>query len=297
MLLRHMNGEAIYINLTVLPLHDNIKISSFIYKKHDSNMLYRIIILGLLMSFTSCIPYKDLVLFRRAETPLPNIEPLSSLNKVDLTIQPDDVLSITVSCYDAQLAVPFNLVDTRQAANTQANSPLVTYLVDSKGDIEYPVLGRIHVGKKTIIEIRDTLYAKIKPYIKEPSINIKRVNFRISVLGEVAKPSFFNISSERVTLLEALGMAGDLTPYSDRQRIMVVREENGKMVFGRVDLQSTDFFTSPYYYLHQNDVVYVDPKKNKKGTVSDPAAKYVTWGSAALSAISTIITVLILVKR
>lgn len=260
-------------------------------------MFYRIILLAFVLSTTSCIPYKDLVLFRRAETPLPYIEPLSSLSKIDLTIQPDDVLSITVSCYDAQLAVPFNLIDTRQAGATQANSPLVTYLVDSKGDIEYPVLGRIHVGKKTIIEIRDTLYAKIKPYIKEPSINIKRVNFRITVLGEVAKPSSFSIASERITLLEALGMAGDLTPYSDRQRIMVVREENGKMVFGRVDLQTTDFFTSPYYYLHQNDVVYVDPKKNKKGTVNDPAAKYISWGAAALSAISAIVTVIILAKR
>jgi polysaccharide biosynthesis/export protein len=260
-------------------------------------MLNRIILFAFLLSVTSCIPYKDLVMFRRTETPLPYIEPLSSLNKVDLTIQPDDMLSITVSCYDPQLAVPFNLVDTRQAGNTQANSPLVTYLVDSKGDIEYPVLGRIHVGKKTIIEIRDTLYAKIKPYIKEPSINIKRVNFRISVLGEVAKPSFFNINSERITLLEALGMAGDMTPYSDRQRVMVVREENGKMVFGRVDLQSTDFFTSPYYYLHQNDVVYVDPKKNKKGTVNDPAAKYINWGTAALSAVSAVLTVIILSKR
>lgn len=260
-------------------------------------MFYRFLLFGLVLSITSCIPYKDLVLFRRAETPLPYIEPLSSLNKVDLTIQPDDVLSITVSCYDAQLAVPFNLIDTRQAGATQANSPLVTYLVNSKGDIEYPVLGRIHVGKKTIIEIRDTLYARIKPYIKEPSINIKRVNFRITVLGEVAKPSSFSIATERVTLLEALGMAGDLTPYSDRQRIMVVREENGKMVFGRVDLQASDFFTSPYYYLHQNDVVYVDPKKNKKGTVSDPAAKYISWGTAALSAISTVITVIILAKK
>ena len=155
---------------------------------------------------------------RRSEKPLPNIDPLSTLSKYDQTIQPDDALSITVSCYDAALAAPFNLIDPRQAGNMPTNSPLASYLVDSKGDIEFPVLGRIHVGRKTIIEIRDTLYKKIKPYIKEPSINIRRINFRITVLGEVARPGSFSINSERITVLEALGLAGDMTPYSDRQR-------------------------------------------------------------------------------
>ena len=260
-------------------------------------MLKQIFLFAFLLSITSCIPYKDLVLFRRSEKPLPNIDPLSTLSKYDQTIQPDDALSITVSCYDAALAAPFNLIDPRQAGNMPTNSPLASYLVDSKGDIEFPVLGRIHVGRKTIIEIRDTLYKKIKPYIKEPSINIRRINFRITVLGEVARPGSFNINSERITVLEALGLAGDMTPYSDRQRVMVQRDENGKVIFGRVDLQSTDFFTSPFYLLHQNDVIYVDPKKNKKATVVDPAAKYLTLGTAVLSALSTIVAIFALTRR
>ena len=260
-------------------------------------MLKQIILFAFLLSITSCIPYKDLVLFRRSEKPLPNIDPLSTLSKYDQTIQPDDALSITVSCYDAALAAPFNLIDPRQAGNMPTNSPLASYLVDSKGDIEFPVLGRIHVGRKTIIEIRDTLYKKIKPYIKEPSINIRRINFRITVLGEVARPGSFSINSERITVLEALGLAGDMTPYSDRQRVMVQRDENGKVIFGRVDLQSTDFFTSPFYLLHQNDVIYVDPKKNKKATVVDPASKYLTLGTAVLSALSTIVAIFALTRK
>ena len=260
-------------------------------------MIQRILFSVLLFSLSSCTTYKDLVLFRKSETPLPEIAPLSALSKIDLTIQPDDALSITVNCYDPQLAAPFNLIDSRNSGNTQANSALVSYLVDGTGSIEFPVLGKIQVAKKTIAQVRDTLYKKIKPYIKDPTINIRRVNFRITVLGEVSKPTSFNVLSERITILEALGLAGDLTPYSDRERVMVIREENGKMVFGRVDLQSTDFFTSPYYYLHQNDVVYVDPKKNKKATVSDNASKYVSWGTAVLSAISTIVTILVLVKK
>ena len=260
-------------------------------------MLKQIFLFSFLLSITSCITYKDLVLFRRSEKPLPNIDPLSTLSKYDQTIQPDDALSITVSCYDAALAAPFNLIDPRQAGNLPTNSPLASYLVDSKGDIEFPVLGRIHVGRKTIIEIRDTLYKKIKPYIKEPSINIRRINFRITVLGEVARPGSFSINSERITVLEALGLAGDMTPYSDRQRVMVQRDENGKVIFGRVDLQSTDFFTSPFYLLHQNDVIYVDPKKNKKATVVDPVSKYLTLGTAVLSALSTIVAIFALTKR
>jgi polysaccharide biosynthesis/export protein len=260
-------------------------------------MIRRFLLYFLIFSMTSCVPYKDLVLFRQGDAPITNLEQISTLSKVDLTIQPNDILTITVSCYDPILAAPFNLIDSRQASNVDPNSPLVSYLVDSNGSIEYPVFGKIQVAKKTISQLRDTLTKRIKPYIKEPIINIRRVNFRVTVLGEVSKPSSFNVPSERITILEAIGMAGDLTPHSDRQRVIIVREENGKMTFGKVNLQSTDFFTSPYYYLRQNDVVYIDPKKNKTATVNDPASKYVSWGTAVFSAISTVVTVIILLKR
>jgi polysaccharide export outer membrane protein len=183
------------------------------------------------------------------------------------------------------------------AGNILSDSPIASFVVDSNGDIDYPVLGKIRVAKKTLPQIRDTLIKRIKPYIKDPSINIRRVNFRITVLGEVVKPGSFNINSERVTVLEALGLAGDLTPHSDRQRVMVIREENGKTTFQKLNLQSADFIRSPYYYLHQNDVVYVDPKKNKKGGVNDPANKYISWSAAAFSAISTVVAILFLVRN
>lgn len=237
-----------------------------------------------------------MVLFRSDKNAIPNIDPLSSLAKPDLTIQPNDILTIVVSCYDPALAIPFNMIDIKQSANVDPNSPLTGYLVDNNGAIEFPVLGRLQVAKKTIGQLRDTLVKKIKPYIKDPVVNIRRVNFRVTVLGEVAQPGSFHIPSERITLLEALGRAGDMTPHSDRQRVTIVREENGKMTFGRVNLQSSDFFTSPYYYLRQNDVVYIDPKKSKRASVNEPGDKYVSWGTAVFSAISTIVTVLILLK-
>ena len=260
-------------------------------------MIYRIILFSLLFSITSCIPYKDLILFRNNEVPLPDLAPINTPKNIDLVIQPDDALSITVSSLDPQLAVPFNLVDTRSMGYVQPGAQLVSFLVDSKGNIDYPVLGKINVSNKTIPQLRDTLVVKLQPYIKDPSINIRRVNFRVSVLGEVTRPGTFNISSERIALLEAIGMAGDMTPHSDRQRVLVVRESDGKTTFGKIDLQSPDFFNSPYYFLRQNDVVYIDPKKNKRGSVNDPASKYITWGAAGLSAISTIATIIALLRK
>jgi polysaccharide biosynthesis/export protein len=260
-------------------------------------MIYRFIVLCLISSLTSCIPYRDLILFRKGESSLPEMPPINVAKNTDVAIQPNDALSITVSCLDPQLAAPFNLIDTRTSSQIAADSPLASFLVDSNGDINYPVLGKIQTTKKTIAQLRDTLTAKLKPYIKEPSINIRRVNFKITVLGEVNKAGSFSIPSERITILEAIGLAGDFTAYSDRQRVLVVREENGKVTSIKIDLQTPDFFNSPYYFLHPNDVVYIDPKKGKTGTVNDPVNKYVTWGSAAFSAIAAVATAILLLRQ
>jgi polysaccharide biosynthesis/export protein len=258
-----------------------------------------LILLLIIISITSCTPYKDMVLFRRAETPLTDLQPLSNYAKPELTIQNDDALYIVVSCYcKPELIAPFNLVNPIVASNVQASSPVASFLVDNKGEIDFPVLGKLQVARKTIAQVKDTLYKKIKPYITDPSltINIRRVNFRITVMGEVNKAGTFNINSERVTLLEALGMAGDLTAYSDRERITIIREVNGKTTYGKVNMQTSDFISSPYFYLYQNDVVYVDPKKSKRAVVQEPADKYLARGSAILAGISTFVTFLIFFK-
>jgi polysaccharide biosynthesis/export protein len=259
-------------------------------------MIYRFIVLCFIISTTSCIPYRDLVLFRKSESSLPEIQPTTVARNADVAIQPNDALSITVSCLDPQLAAPFNLIDARNSSQIAADSPLASFLVDGNGDISYPVLGKIQVAKKTITQLRDSLIIKLRPYIKEPSINIRRVNFKITVLGEVTKAGSFSIPSERITILEAIGLAGDFTPYSDRQRVLVVREEYGKVTSVKIDLQTSDFFNSPYYFLHPNDVVYVDPKKGKTGVVNDPANKYVSWGAAAFSAIAAVATAILLLR-
>jgi polysaccharide biosynthesis/export protein len=260
-------------------------------------MRYHIFLFCLILSATSCIPYKDLVMFRKDEKPLPDLPAISSSKNPDLLIQPNDALSITVNALDPQLAAPFNLVDMRSGSAIQANSPLISFLVDSNGEIDYPVLGKIKVEKLTIPQLRELLTKRIKAYIKEPTVNIRRVNFKITVMGEVSKPGTFEINSERITILEALGLAGDMTQHSDRQRVMVIREENGKVTTQKIDLQSSTFFNSPYYYLRQNDVVYVDPKKSKKGSVSDPANKYVNWIVAGFSAVAAVLSVVAILRN
>jgi polysaccharide biosynthesis/export protein len=255
------------------------------------------LLFAFLLSVCSCVPYKDMVLFRKNDKPAPEIAPTTVAKNADWMILPNDALSITVACLDPSVAEPFNLVDKRNSAQPTADSPLTSYLVDANGDINFPILGKIQVAKRTIPQLRDTLLAKLKPYIKDPSVLIRRVNFHVTVMGEVAKAGTFTVTSERVTILEAIGMAGDFTSYSDRQRVMVVREENGKVTTAKIDLQSTEFFTSPYYFLHQNDVVYVDPKKHKTGNVNDPANKYITWGTATFSAVAAVATVFLLLNR
>jgi polysaccharide biosynthesis/export protein len=274
----------------------SLALTSNTQEKTYSLMIYRFIALCLMLSTVSCVPYRDLILFRKGESTLPEIQPTTVSKNTDVAIQPNDALSITVSCLDPQLAAPFNLIDTRTSTVIVADSPLASFLVDSNGDINYPVLGKIQATKKTIAQLRDTLTAKLRPYIKDPSINIRRVNFKITVLGEVTKAGSFSVPSERITILEAIGLAGDFTSYSDRQRVLVVREENGKVISVKIDLQTPDFFNSPFYFLHPNDVVYIDPKKGKTGTVNDPASKFVSWGSAAFSAIAAIATAILLLR-
>ncbi len=269
----------------------------FLQDKTYFLMISRFIAFCLLLSLASCMPYRDIVLFRKADKPMPEIMPLTVPKNIDLPIQPNDALSITVSSLEPQLAAPFNLVDMRIAGQIPVESPLSSFLVDSNGDMSYPVLGKIQVAKKTIAQLRELLIDKLKPYIKDPSVNIRRVNFKVTVLGEVVKAGAFTITSERVTILEAIGLAGDFTPYSDRQRVLVVREENGKVTSMKIDLQTTDFFNSPYYFLHPNDVVYVDPKKSKKVNINDPASKIISWISAGFSAVTAIATAILLLRK
>lgn len=195
-------------------------------------------------------------------------------NRLDIKIQPNDMLSILVNCKDVELAQIFNLpvVSYRYSAKGAAEGGsgvegILGYLVNEDGTIDFPQLGTIHVAGMTRSEL--TTYIKDQlshnGLMKDPIVTIQFLNFKVSVLGEVDRPGTFNVGSERITLFDALSQAGDLTIYGRRDNIKVIREKNGKCIIGSIDLRSDSILKSPYYYLQQNDVVYVEPNKAKSG--------------------------------
>jgi polysaccharide export outer membrane protein len=179
-------------------------------------------------------------------------------------IQPDDVLYIFVSADDAESAVPFNMQSESGAGISGGNvvsQIKQQYLVDNKGNIKFPIIGELKMSGLTRLEAIALLAEKIKPYINDPIIYFRIINFKVTVLGEVKVPGAISIDSERITLLEALGKAGDLTIKGKRENIKVIREIDGATTINEIDITKTDFINSPYYYLAQNDVVYVEPNK------------------------------------
>jgi polysaccharide export outer membrane protein len=210
-------------------------------------------------------------------------------------IQPDDVLSIIVSSENPEVAAPYNLKSVAVQNATEiipVNDAFQAYIVDNNGAIQFPMLGSVVLGGLTKTEAVDKLKSILKDHVKDAIINMRILNFKVSVLGEVARPGTFNIKSERITLLEALSMAGDLTVYGKRKNIMVIRENKGVKTTQRIDLTNTDFLNSPYYYLAQNDVVYVEPNKTKvNSSVVGPNL------TVAISAVSLLVTILAITIR
>lgn len=186
----------------------------------------------------------------------------------DAKIQPKDLLTITVSSEDVESAIPFNLtVGTLQTAARYVTSQptLQTYLVDNAGFIDFPTLGLLHVGGMTKTEAETMIKEKLRKNFKnDPIVNVRMVNYKISVLGEVARPNTYTISNEKVNVLEALALAGDLTIYGRRDAVKLIRENaDGTKRIVPLNLNDANLIYSPYYYLQQNDVLYVEPNKAK----------------------------------
>jgi len=235
---------------------------------------------------SSCVKHPQLLYFRNQSEFVP-LQGHEIANQLRIKIQTDDVLFIMVRAFEQETADPFNLFvgagmqNMNQLANN--NPSLAGYLVDSEGNIDLPMLGRVNVAGKTVEEAKTMLLASLKPYLNDPVIIMRFLNFRFTVLGEVKAPRTITVPGERITLLEALGQAGDLTPYSNREKIMVIRENNGKREFGYVNIHAPDIFQSPYFYLQQNDIVYIEPIKEATAVVRDPISEVLPIISGLLS--------------
>lgn len=203
---------------------------------------------------------------------LQDVDPLKQQEieqKYEVIIHKDDLLAIMVNSKDPELAVPFNmpLVTYELGKETSGQNRVLGYLVDSNGYIDFPILGQLYVEGLTRLQLTDLIKRRLieEDLIKDPIVTIQFLNFKISVMGEVARPGSFTISGDRITLLEALSMAGDLTIYGRRDRVAVIREKDGIRTVLFHDLRSAELFNSPCYYLQQNDIVYVEPNKAKAG--------------------------------
>ncbi|EOR28513.1 polysaccharide export protein [Elizabethkingia meningoseptica ATCC 13253 = NBRC 12535] len=193
------------------------------------------------------------------------------------TLQPGDQLVINIMAKDLDVVKPFNqnyssgqiLQNPQLTGNVSPTSPTAsgpTYIIDQNGEIDFPVLGKLETRGLTVEQFKNNLYNKITRYIKEPTVSVKLNNFRVSVMGEVARPGEYVVADGQTTLMKALALAGDLTMYGMRDNILLVRTVDGKMEKVRVDLTRSDFMDSPYYNLKQGDVIYVSANKTKEKT-------------------------------
>jgi polysaccharide export outer membrane protein len=211
-------------------------------------------------------------------------------------IKADDILSISIQTID-----PLTSLITNQAAGampsigassaTPTGQQVITgFLVDKEGYVELSMIGKVKLDSLTTHEARELIREKSSAYFKNATVNVRFANFKITVLGEVAKPATYTMPNEKVTLLDALGLAGDLTIYGKRTNVLLIRDNNGKKEFERFDLNSSKIFESPYFYLRQNDVVYVEPTKAKVAALNTARTQNITIIGAALSVLIILVS-------
>lgn len=246
----------------------------------------------------SCSSYKSVPYLQNPEVvnEFDGILPL-----YDATIMPKDLLTITVNTTDPDAAAPFNLtvqtsINAARSSSLTQQPSLQQYLVNNEGTIDFPVLGRIKVGGLTKNEAEDLIREKLSDYLNEvPIVTVRMANYKIAVLGEVARPGMFTVSNEKVNIFEALAMAGDLTIWGMRDNVKLIREDAiGKREIIMLNLNDAEIVTGPYYYLQQNDILYVNPNKTKAKN-SDIGQSTSLWFSATsilVSIASLLVTIL-----
>lgn len=242
--------------------------------------------IALVMAFASCKTPR-LAYFQNADSMT------DSLKRLDyaLKISPSDELLITVNSLVPEATAPYNLplVNPAKEGELSASSAAQnqTYVVDADGNIQFPVLGRIHVAGMTTKELSEHLKSRIEKEVEEPTVRVQLANFKVNVLGEVTEPGVIEVKSERFSVLDALAAVGDMTVYGNRENVLLIREEGGERRFYRLNLKDAAIINSPYFYLKQNDVVYVEAN-----SVRESNAKYDQNKSYRVTVVSTVVSAL-----
>ncbi|MBR0049647.1 MAG: polysaccharide export protein [Prevotella sp.] len=230
-------------------------------------VIFPAVVAATVLLLSSCASTKNVAYFQNAD----KVDLSDSRGLYDARIMPKDELVITVSTTEPEAAVPFNMtVPTAISVNrtsTYSQPTLQTYLVDNFGNISFPIVGSLHVGGLTKTEAEQMIHDKIAPYMNQnenPIVTVRMSTYKVSVLGEVARPGSYVVSKEKVSVLEALALAGDLTIHGVRTNVQLIREDaTGQKSIHMLNLNDANIINSPYYYLQQNDVIYVTPNKVK----------------------------------
>ena len=208
---------------------------------------------------TSCLSSKNLKYFSNLSDS--QVVHLPAIRKPQTVIMSDDILDIKIAgANEATTALLNTYSSTSGTTTTNTNAG---YLVDPKGDVEFPIMGKIRAAGLTVEEFKDRLREKVSKYLKDPLVSVRFTNFRYTVLGEVRSPGTFLVPNERITVLEALGQSGDMTNYSRRTNVRVIRDSSGNREVGILDFTDKAMFNSKYFYLQRNDVIYIEAEKSK----------------------------------
>lgn len=261
-------------------------------KINSSAIVNRLLLLVAVLALSSCASRQDVIYFQDE----PISEAITNQNSnFELRYKTDDLLTIIVSADDPVVAQPYNLQaasTTTSVIDAQGSLKMQTYLIDSQGNIEFPGLGTIKIGGLTRSEANNLLKERLKEYIKNPIVNIRLANFTVTVLGEVKNPGSYTIQDEKISISEALGLAGDLTIYGKRDNVLLIREVDGQKKYSKIDLTSVNVLNSANYYLTQNDVLYVEPNNARVR-----ASSYNQNNGVIISAVGTLATIVaILIK-
>ncbi len=250
--------------------------------------------------FVGCVTQKQMTYLSDA-----NSEKAESINadfhpQSEMVIRPGDALTIFVSALDQEAVVPYNLpmvVYAKPGEVQPTTTPSMQYyIVDEAGDIEFPILGKLHIAGLRRNEVEDFVKKELEKQVINPMVHVNLINAKVSVMGEVTRPGQIPITNGRITLLDALAAAGDLTPYGRRDNVLVSREVDGKMQMVRLDLRSADIYKSPYFFLQQNDVVYVSPNK-VRAVSSTNAGLWFSMVSTVASAATVIVTIVSVTQK
>jgi len=244
---------------------------------------------SLLFFLVSCGSPKNVIFFQGAQL---KYDSSRDSSMYEIRVANNDNLLITVFSKNPQAAEVFNVIRTDRTTTTQVLQ-WQGFLVDQFGNINFPLIGEVHLGGLAKSEAIALLQEKISAYIDNPIVNIRFMNYRVTVLGEVNRPGNYFVDDEKLTIIQALGLAGDMTIYGNRHNMMVCREIDGEKKFFQVDITSPEIFNSQVYYLQQNDIVYVEPNKAKIRT----STNYTQNLSIGISVISLLVTLALFFQK